>query len=92
MLIQRLWAQENLTREELEQLGQGGGDSKLFSAPLFIREQLLFPYADGFDFVRRIYQSSGGYAGVDEVFATRPTRPSRSCIPRSTARANSPSR
>jgi len=72
VLIQRLWAQENLSREEIEQLGQGATESKLFSAPLFIREQLLFPYADGFNFVRRIYQTSGGYAGVDEVFRNPP--------------------
>src|SRR4030095_4614129 len=57
VLIQRLWAQDNLTPAELNQLGQGGGtDSKLFSAPLFIREQLLFPYGDGFHFARRRYQ------------------------------------
>jgi hypothetical protein len=72
VLIQRLWAQENLTREEIERLGQGATESKLFSAPLFIREQLLFPYADGFNFVRRIYQASGGYTGVDDVFRNPP--------------------
>jgi hypothetical protein len=72
VLIQRLWAQDNLTREELEQLGQSGGDSPLFSAPLFIREQLLFPYVSGFDFVRRVYQTSGGFTGVDEVFRNPP--------------------
>ncbi len=72
VLIQRLWAQENLTPEELAQLGQGGGDSKLLSAPLFIRDQLLFPYGDGFSFVRRLYQASGGYQGVDEVFRNPP--------------------
>jgi hypothetical protein len=70
-LIQRLWAQENLTSDELSQLGQSGGTSKLFSAPLYLREQLLFPYADGFNFIRQIYQTSG-YAGVDEVFRDPP--------------------
>ena len=72
VLIQRLWAQENLTPDQLNQLGQGGADSALFSAPVFIREQLLFPYGDGFNFVRRIYQTAGGYAGVDEVFRNPP--------------------
>ena len=70
-LLQRLWAQQNLTSDELGQLGQGGSTSKLFSAPLFLREQLLFPYADGFNFVRQIYQTSG-YAGVDDVFRDPP--------------------
>jgi hypothetical protein len=72
VLIQRLWAQDNLTADELAQLGQGGGGSKLLTAPLFIREQLLFPYGDGFNFVRRIYQTSGGYQGVDDVFRNPP--------------------
>ena len=72
VLIQRLWAQENLSSDELAQLGQGGTDSKLFSAPLFIREQLLFPYGDGFNFVRRAYQTGGGNAGVDEIFRNPP--------------------
>jgi hypothetical protein len=71
VLIQRLWAQENLSADEQAQLGQGAGDSKLLSAPLFIRDQLLFPYGDGFTFVRRLYQS-GGYAAVDEVFRNPP--------------------
>jgi hypothetical protein len=70
-LMQRLWAQERMTQDEINQLGQGGADSKLFSAPLFLREQLLFPYGDGFNFIRQIYQASG-YAGVDEVFRNPP--------------------
>jgi hypothetical protein len=70
-LIRRLWAQQNLNQDELSQLGQGGSTSKLFSAPLFLREQLLFPYSDGFNFVRQIYQTSG-YAGVDDVFRDPP--------------------
>jgi hypothetical protein len=70
-LMQRLWAQEKMTQEEINQLGQGGADSQLFSAPLFLREQLLFPYSDGFNFIRQIYQASG-YAGIDEVFRNPP--------------------
>jgi hypothetical protein len=70
-LIQRLWAQQNLTPTELAQLGQGGGDSKLFQAPPFIREQLLFPYGDGFNFVRQVYQA-GGAGAVDNLFRNPP--------------------
>src|SRR5438874_597718 len=36
-----------------------------------LQEQLLFPYADGFNFIRQIYQTSG-YAGVDAVFRDPP--------------------
>ena len=70
-LVTRLWAQQNLTSDELTHLGQNGGASKLLTAPLFLREQLLFPYADGFNFIRQIYQTSG-YAGVDDVFRDPP--------------------
>lgn len=70
-LLQRLWAQQTLSQDELSQLGQGSATSKLFSAPLFLREQLLFPYADGFNFIRQIYQTSG-YAGIDAVFQDPP--------------------
>lgn len=72
VLMQRLWAQEKLSQDEINQLGQGGADSKLFSAPAFLRDQLLFPYTDGFNFVRQIYQTGGGYAGVDDVFRRPP--------------------
>jgi hypothetical protein len=73
VLVQRLWAQSALSPTELSQLGQGSSDSssKLFQAPNFIREQLLFPYGDGFNFVRQIYQA-GGTGAVDEVFRNPP--------------------
>jgi hypothetical protein len=70
-LIQRLWAQQNLSADEINQLGQGAAMSKLLSAPRMLREQLLFPYSDGFTFIRQIYQASG-YAGVDDVFRNPP--------------------
>src|SRR5919199_2002854 len=70
-LVQRLWSQKNLTPDELNQLGQGSAMSKLLSAPLFLREQLLFPYTDGFNFVRQVYQAYGN-AGIDDVFRNPP--------------------
>ena len=70
-LVQRLWSQKNLTADELNQLGQGSAMSKLLSAPLFLREQLLFPYTDGFNFVRQVYQAYGN-AGIDDVFRNPP--------------------
>lgn len=72
VLIQRLWAQQSLSPDELSQLGQGGSTSALFSAPLFLRQQLLFPYTDGYLFVRQMYQAGGGYAAVDQVFLHPP--------------------
>jgi hypothetical protein len=71
VLLQRMWAQQYMTQDEITQLGQGGADSKLFSAPAYLRDQLLFPYGDGFNFVRQIYQS-GGYPAVDDLFRNPP--------------------
>jgi hypothetical protein len=71
VLLQRLWSQQNMSQDEINQLGQGGSTSKLFAAPLFLREQLLFPYGDGFNFVRQIYQT-GGFAAVDDLFRNPP--------------------
>src|SRR5947209_7143135 len=70
-LMQRLWAQKALTADEINQLGQGSPTSKLLSAPLFMREQLLFPYTDGFNFIRQIYQANGS-AGIDDIFRNPP--------------------
>jgi len=69
--MQRLWAQKALTADEINQLGQGSPTSKLLSAPLFMREQLLFPYTDGFNFIRQIYQANGS-AGIDDIFRNPP--------------------
>ena len=74
VLVQRLWAQSALSPAELAQLGQGGDSSsgsKLFQAPNFIREELLFPYGDGFNFVRQAYQA-GGTSAVDDIFRNPP--------------------
>ena len=70
-LMQRLWTQKALTADEINQLGQGSPTSKLLSAPLFMREQLLFPYTDGFNFIRQIYQANGS-AGIDDIFRNPP--------------------
>ena len=83
-LMQRLWAQEKMTQDEINQLGQGGADSKLFSAPLFLRVQLLFPYSDGFNLSGRSTRQVGTPASTT-CFAIHPIRPSRSCIRTSTA-------
>jgi hypothetical protein len=72
VLVQRLWTQQKLSQTELNQIGQGGADSRLFSAPVFLREQLLFPYTDGFNFVRQVYQTQGGYPALEDVYKNPP--------------------
>ncbi len=41
------------------------------SAPEFIKEDFLFPYTSGFDFVERFFLD-GGWAAVDELYANPP--------------------
>lgn len=89
-LVQRLWAQENLSQAEISQLGQGAADSKLMQAPAIVRAQLLFPYVDGFNFVRQVYQAQRGYAAVDEVFRKPPESTSQVLHPEKYLAGTSP--
>lgn len=75
IMLQTIWAQQNLTSDDLMQLayGSGSADAGLAQAPLLVRSELLFPYTDGFNFVRQIYRQAGSsYAAVDRVFASPP--------------------
>lgn len=75
IMLQTLWAQQNLTQDDLLQLARGSvaPDAGLAQAPLIVRSELLFPYTDGFNFVRQIYRQAGNsYAAVDRLFANPP--------------------
>lgn len=73
VLLERLWAQENLTPDELQQMANGaGGTSTLDQAPLVVQRELLFPYTDGFSFARTQYQRTNSSTGVDDAFRTLP--------------------
>ncbi|MBV9356186.1 MAG: hypothetical protein JO023_11740 [Chloroflexi bacterium] len=72
VLTQRMWSRDNLSADEINALSQGAPDSSLLSAPLIVREQLLFPYTQGYAFVLQTYQARGGSSGVDDVFRTPP--------------------
>lgn len=75
ILLQTLWAQANLSQDDLMQLARSsaGSDNGLASAPLIVRTELLFPYIDGFNFVRQAYRQAGNsYAALDELFRNPP--------------------
>jgi hypothetical protein len=73
ILLQTLWATQNLSQDELIQLARGaaGSDNSLARVPLIMRTELLFPYVEGFNFVRTAYRL-GGYAAIDELFSKPP--------------------
>ena len=54
VMLQTLWAGSSLSPEELVQLARSttGSDAALNRVPLVVRTELLFPYLDGFNFVR----------------------------------------
>jgi hypothetical protein len=74
VLLQTLWATANLTPEELIELARSGGDDDaLARVPLVVRTELLFPYTDGFSFVRKAYRDGGNsYAAIDAALRNPP--------------------
>src|SRR6266567_274965 len=75
IMLQTLWAQSNLTQDDLIQLARGsaGADDSLARVPLVVRTELLFPYIDGFNFVRQAFRQAGNdYAVVDDLFNNPP--------------------
>jgi hypothetical protein len=75
IMLQTLWATVNLTQDELIQLarGSGGSGDSLARVPLIVRTELLFPYVEGFTFVRQAYRQAGNsYAAVDNLFRNPP--------------------
>jgi hypothetical protein len=74
-MLQNLWAQQNLTQDDFVQLARGaaGSDDSLARVPLVLRAELLFPYADGFSFVRQAFRQAGNsYTAVDGLFKNPP--------------------
>src|SRR5712692_5604470 len=75
IMLQTLWAQSNLSQDDLIQLARvtAGSDDILARAPLVVRTELLFPYIDGFNFVRQAYRQAGNdYAVLDDLFKNPP--------------------
>jgi hypothetical protein len=75
IMLQTLWAQTNLSQDDLRQLARGaaGAGDSLARVPLVVRTELLFPYVDGFNFVRQLYRQAGNnYAALDDVFNNPP--------------------
>jgi hypothetical protein len=75
VLLQTLWAAANLSQDELIELARGasGSDDGLARVPLVVRTELLFPYVEGFSFVRQAYRQAGNsYTGVDDLFKNPP--------------------
>jgi hypothetical protein len=69
------WFQQFATRQDYNDYLQAQKDyaSPVFdSAPPFMKEDLLFPYSQGYDFVNSLYEQ-GGWNAVDAAFLNPPT-------------------
>ena len=75
-LLMTLWASENFTPEEFQELlAQGLNDPSsqmLERMPAILRETLLYPYTTGLTFAQGQYISGGGWAGVDALYDNVP--------------------
>jgi hypothetical protein len=73
--VQETWMQQQLTPAELAQiLGQALDPSAaaiLQQTPVVLRDELLFPYQNGFAFVSQLI-AAGGYDRVDAAFSDPP--------------------
>ncbi|MGD0018800.1 MAG: hypothetical protein ABSD62_06055 [Candidatus Limnocylindrales bacterium] len=56
--------------------GSGAQNDQLNNAPAILREDLMFPYLDGLDFIQGVY-SRGGWAAVDKLYAKPPSSTSQ---------------
>ena len=75
IMLQTLWASRNLTEDDMAQLAtdSAGADTGLADAPMILRAELLFPYTEGYSFVRQMYRQAGNsYAAIDAIFANPP--------------------
>ena len=76
VLLQTLWAATNLTQDELLDVARGSatGDDTLSRVPLVVRTELLFPYIEGFSFVRQAFRgANNSYSAIDDILKRPPT-------------------
>ncbi len=69
------WAQAHMSIIDLLAVSlseeSGAQSAQLDAAPAILREDLLFPYADGLTFVKSVY-ARGGWAAVNKMYANPP--------------------
>ena len=84
------WARDALSQRDLLNLGQGSdGGANGPEGPRILREELLFPYTSGFEFVQRVH-TSGGYPAVDAAFRSPPESTEQVLHPEKFQRRESP--
>jgi hypothetical protein len=75
-LLMTLWASENMTPAEFQDLLEAGlndpSQQMLERMPAILRETLLYPYTTGLGFVQGQYASGGGWSAIDAMYDNVP--------------------
>ena len=75
-LLMSLWAAENFTPAEFQELLRLGSEDEsaemLERMPAIMRETLLWPYTQGATFAQTAYVSSGSWTGIDAIYDDMP--------------------
>ncbi len=73
-LLEEQWLRTFATQDEIRELIEfyDSYESPVFdAAPRFLQQDFLYPYTDGMDFVRRLFDQ-GGWAAVDAAYGDLP--------------------
>lgn len=74
MLLEGLWQEKYYTQADWDEYyanAYADPDSAYFRAPAYLQKDFYFPYDQGFQFVKRLYDR-GGWAEVDAAFKNPP--------------------
>ena len=74
-LLMALWAQQNLSLEELGQVAaitDPASQAVLDRMPAILKDPLLFPYTQGLTMALAAFTQGGGFAGVDALYDNPP--------------------
>jgi hypothetical protein len=72
-LTEVLYVQQYFTSDEIRKVSEIRDPSPVFdSAPLFIRQSLIFPYQSGLEFVISLFRRGNGWDLIDKAYSNLP--------------------
>lgn len=73
-LLEEIWQEGHFTTDDWNDYYENAyadPDSAYYRAPAFLQKDFYFPYSQGYDFVRRLYDR-GGWAAINEAYRHPP--------------------
>ncbi len=73
-IVEVLYFNYELTGEQQQEAREEAtsSDDPFTGAPRLVRDSLVFPYTRGFEFAVQLFQQAGGWALIDDAFASPP--------------------